>query len=327
MANVGGTLMALVTHEITSYDKYAKHIFSLQFENNKIKIPRSYDTLTLDTITMEQNDDEIRIDTINIYLGGCLTLMIDPYFMKQIDPTNVYYDNENNHMVYKLRLDQFGLDNLLIAQHNDVDIELKFNEENTNATTTLYGKMMLYDTQKRKDLFEKSHNIPIFQIRRCITTVIGKNMDFGVYYTNGFFIETNDNTKINKIIISVNGMIFNEYDRYQMKNVCNKYGNLIYLNFSDDKNIWTKDVTGGFNMRLDTMRVLIEPADAVEYIKIYSLIHTRFTHANGMYNAYFGGKFDDNYGLIEKINISNKQKEIDQIDYFRENLEDLVIEI
>lgn len=295
--------LALMLHKINNNLARVRQLFSLQFTDNRLDISRGGMTYLEKIVIFENEDNKIKLDTIILYINTEIILEIDIHFIKQLIPGSVSHDPIGKYTTYNLNLEQFGIKFLLCVYHR-VEIGLKLTD-GTQITKEqnihLYGKQILLTKNETRLLYNNRFIDTIFQLVKRSKLLVDKrtfgemetNIDISDYgYANGFFIETNNNIKINKISISIDDDDCFVYDRDQLEHYCEKYENMIYVSLSDDKNVWSKDIFEGlfFSADLNYIKIKITylneteiPSSELNYIHTYTLISNKLFYKNGMY--------------------------------------------
>lgn len=293
-------------------------------ENYKFELGNIHDVVNLEYFRIKR---PYQIISYSFYIKYNLFLYIDFNFLKNVFPDTVTMDDDG-YDTYKLHIEKFLKHDYLYAR--DLSIVLSISGDNQEEINfediKLYGTAQFLQVELRNKLFTTDTEYKIYQLQTHQHKNISNNYvieDLDFFVSNGIFIETSNNNLIESIKLSINyNQTIYDLDKFQINKYCKKYGNMIYLNFTNNDNIWNDNYDQALCMaHMDSIKLEIRFENPVNYVNIYNISPNRLRYINTIWNTTHIYKLNT---CIESSNSKNNYKN-DNDDIFEPNNESFLV--
>ena len=309
----------------TGDDKYSHRIEYESFGGSGltrvITITRNGDQWKPEHIVMEQTDENIKLKTVYLEMGGQIIMEFDIDFMRQLFPDMIKI--KDNKVIYNLNYDKFNNNkyiNLISMSFHEVKIIIKLVSDDGINNIKLLNSYKYLETNPRR-IMAQNNNINkehlILQHQTIETYSDNKKIRYFTLnfngISNGIFIEISSGIdNIKSIKMTLNGQLYKEYDIDIIDYIGHRFNdNMIFIPFCQDVNFLSTDVAGALNFScVDLARISIEGIESLGFIKIHTHRINILKYGAGMSSLNYNYESDNinSYVIVNRFNNHRNHK-------------------
>lgn len=297
----GGAIMSLVAvgamdahlNQYNRSDRYSHEPSYTSFPDHglvrSVNISRHGDLFSPEYIVIEQHDDEVKLKTVSLEIGGQTITKLDINFMRQLFPDMVRI--RNNKVIYHLNMDKLYPNKyiqLISLSFHEVKVNIELTNESGINSIRLMNDYKYLDITPRRDMTVNSHEHLIFSHQTAQGESDTTNLHSTLHMNgviNGMFIEVESGIdNLTGFRIALNNINRFELDEIQIEYMCQVINqNMLYFPFTPGTDYFSTEFGGSTNLsRIDNVRVELTGNQALGGVKIHALSVNIFAYMSGM---------------------------------------------